>query len=98
MTRHQPPEGVIHVPSSPHLAGVSRLTPILPGPGAPPAGARRRLSPLRLALEQLEDRLALTTYTVTTLADGVAGSLRGSGAVPGEPQGPPRGFRVVGRG
>jgi predicted outer membrane repeat protein len=29
-----------------------------------------------LALEQLEDRLALSTYTVTTLADGGAGSLR----------------------
>src|SRR5262245_41237448 len=42
----------------------------------PPRRARRRPSPLCLALEQLEDRLALTTYTVTTLADGVAGSLR----------------------
>src|SRR5215475_6157147 len=42
----------------------------------PPRGARRRPSSLCLALEQLEDRLALTTYTVTTLADGVAGSLR----------------------
>src|SRR5690242_17827728 len=42
----------------------------------PPRRARRRSSRLSLALEQLEDRLALTTYTVTTLADGVAGSLR----------------------
>src|SRR6516162_10346946 len=42
----------------------------------PPRRARRRPSPLRLALEQLEDRLVLTTYTVSTLADGVAGSLR----------------------
>ena len=31
----------------------------------------RRLGRRRLALEALEDRLALTTYTVTTLADGV---------------------------
>src|SRR6516162_3239603 len=42
----------------------------------PPRKGRRRTSPLRLALEQLEDRLVLTTYTVSTLADGVAGSLR----------------------
>ena len=42
----------------------------------PPRKARRRPSPHCLALEQLEDRLVLTTYTVTTLADGVAGSLR----------------------
>src|SRR5262249_18522578 len=98
MTRHQHPKGVIHVPSSPHLAGDPRLAPALPGPRAPPAGARRRPSPLRLAQEQREDRLALTTYTVPTLADGVAASLRGSGAVPGESQGPPRGFRVAGRG
>src|SRR5215468_10976245 len=42
----------------------------------PPRRARRRPGPHCLALEQLEDRLALTTYTVTTLADGVAGSLR----------------------
>src|SRR5262245_2397360 len=42
----------------------------------PPRRARRRVSPHWLPLEQLEGRLVLATYNVTTLADGGNGSLR----------------------
>ena len=45
-------------------------------PARPRRRARRRVGPPCLALEQLEGRVVLTTFTVTTLADGVTGSLR----------------------
>src|SRR5438045_3378573 len=46
------------------------------GPARPPRRSRPRPTHRRLQLEQLEGRLVLTAFHVTTLTDGVAGSLR----------------------
>ena len=59
-----------------HLPAVFRALRSSQVQARPPRRSRRRPTRRCLPLEQLEGRLVLTAFHVTTLADGVAGSLR----------------------
>ena len=59
-----------------HLPAVFRALRSSQVHARPPRRSRRRPTLRCLPLEQLEGRLVLTAFHVTTLADGVAGSLR----------------------
>src|SRR5215217_6137645 len=59
-----------------HLPAAFRALRSSPVQARPPRRPRRRPTRRCLPLEQLEGRLVLSAFHVTTLADGVAGSLR----------------------